>query len=252
MQAQGLVEQGFEVLEVLQLLEGWELVVERGDVGLQRGEDVRAVGQGVPDVGEEGGGGVAAGEEDVEELGADLDGVGGLADELVEEDVAARLVGVGFLLQQLRAPGEALLDIVVDEIVHEFLVVLEVLVGGEEGAQAAPAGGVGDEVLAAGEALGEAVVAALGEGLGALAEEELGGAVDGEAEEELAEVDGAAVFGHGGDKVSDVLFEGGQVTDLGAGEVGTEHFAAVLPGGAVGGEDAVAEEGAEGEFSTST
>ena len=45
---------------------------EGGDFGPQGGEEVWAAGELEEDVGEEGGGGVAAGEEDVEELGADL------------------------------------------------------------------------------------------------------------------------------------------------------------------------------------
>lgn len=46
------------------------------------------LGEREPEIGEEGGGGVAAGEEDVEEFGADLSFVVCLGDKLREEDVA--------------------------------------------------------------------------------------------------------------------------------------------------------------------
>jgi hypothetical protein len=59
--------------------------------------------------------GVAAGEEDVEELGAELDGVAGLGGEFFQEDVAL-LVATFF--RELLAAGrfaQGQVDVVVDE-----------------------------------------------------------------------------------------------------------------------------------------
>ena len=63
------------------------------------GEDFGVAEQLVEEPGQQGRGGVAAGQKDVEHLGAELDGVAGLLRERVEEDVVFLLVAFfGFLL----------------------------------------------------------------------------------------------------------------------------------------------------------
>lgn len=64
--------------------------VGRGELGAKAALDAGSLGEGVEDIAKEGGGGVAACEEDVEEFGADaLAGKGrGLGEEGVEEDGA--------------------------------------------------------------------------------------------------------------------------------------------------------------------
>ena len=65
-QAQGLVEDVAQVLQVFELRVVWRRAGEGRDLGAQFGPDVRAPCELVPDVAEEAGGGVAAGEENVE------------------------------------------------------------------------------------------------------------------------------------------------------------------------------------------
>lgn len=111
-----------------------------------------------PEIGEERGGGVSACEEDVEEFAADADGVCSLADESVDEEISFRglfllfLVvvfrgGIFFCCEEFISSGEALLDVRVDEIVHEIAVFLEAFVGGEEFGPVAPSGEVADELV---------------------------------------------------------------------------------------------------------
>ncbi|KAH9838839.1 hypothetical protein Tdes44962_MAKER08158 [Teratosphaeria destructans] len=117
------------------------------------------MGEDEPEVGEEGGGGVAASEQDVEEFAADADGVRGLADELVDEDIA--LGGVGFFVlgEEERTFGEAFADVGVDEVVDEGAVLVELrpfLPADQQRGEDAVAGELADVVLRAAEGGGEA------------------------------------------------------------------------------------------------
>ena len=96
-EAQGFVEEVFEVFHVFDLVVGGRVAREVGRVDFvaEFAVDVGSAGEDVPGVGEEAGGGVAPGEEDVEELGAEGVAVAGLGEEGVEEDVAGFAVGGG-------------------------------------------------------------------------------------------------------------------------------------------------------------
>ena len=87
-QAKGFFDDSVQEFQLFQLLKGRVRAVEGGDFGSEPEPQPGCFGDGEPDVREEGGGGVAAGEEDVEQFGADFGFVGGLGAEFVEEDVA--------------------------------------------------------------------------------------------------------------------------------------------------------------------
>lgn len=216
--------------------------VEAGDFGLQLRPSRWGFGEEPPDVCEQAGGCVAASEEDVQEFAADTFAVVCLAHELVDEDVA-----LGFLIAGLEISGlllvavrAALFYVVVDEIVHELLVLVHISYVKEEGEPFHPGSESRthcDVGLAAVEGCTEAFLAGLAEGVCAFAEEELGCGVEGEAEEKVRQVDGAAVFREFRDQVGDVFFECRHVADLASDEVGTEHLAGVSPVGAIVCED---------------
>ena len=94
-EAEALVNEGAEVFHVLKGFEGQRVVAEGGHFGLEAGPDVRSAGELEHDVGEEGGGGVAAGHQHVQEFRPDPAFVACLRRELVQEDVAGGR-GVGF------------------------------------------------------------------------------------------------------------------------------------------------------------
>lgn len=96
--AEGLVEDVAEVAEVLDLVKGGGLAVEEGDLGLQLGPDFRAAGEDEEGGGHEGGRGVAARDEGVDDLVAQLVLVARVLGQLVEEDVAL----VRFVLVVIR------------------------------------------------------------------------------------------------------------------------------------------------------
>ena len=90
-EAQGLVDEGAQVFQILYLVGRGRLVVEGVDFGSETGVDVRALGEREPYIREEGRGGVAACDEDAEQLRADFEFVGRLRGEGVQEDVAGRM-----------------------------------------------------------------------------------------------------------------------------------------------------------------
>ena len=82
------VDDHAQIFHVFDLGVGGFFAVELVDFGVELLPDVLAFGEDEEEVTHQAGGGVAAGNEDVEELGADLDGVLGAAGEFVEENVA--------------------------------------------------------------------------------------------------------------------------------------------------------------------
>lgn len=121
------------MLEVGAALERGEGDVARVGVGAEVGddggaeflEDLRVTQELVEEPGEQRGGGVAAGEEDVEELGAEFDGVAGARGELFEEDVA--LLVVAFFGELLATGGfaQGQVYVVVNEALDVLVVVFE-------------------------------------------------------------------------------------------------------------------------------
>ena len=103
-QAQSLIEDVLHIGAILELGKGYVglWVTSRisaevsDDGGAELLEDIGSTGEVVEDPAKEGGGGIAASEEDVQELGAKLNGIAGLGCERVEEDIAA------FLLVEVR------------------------------------------------------------------------------------------------------------------------------------------------------
>lgn len=95
-QTEGLVQDVAEVLEVLDLVEGGGFAVEGGDFGLEFGPDVGAAGELEEGGGHEGGGGVAACDQGVDDLVAQFVLVAAMLGQFVEEDVALVAVLVEF------------------------------------------------------------------------------------------------------------------------------------------------------------
>ena len=134
-EALGFVEDGTEVGEGFELGEAGS----QGDAGavdfvLEFGEDVGPLGEGEEEAGEEGFGGVAAGEEDVEEFGAESRAVLGRFDDFREEGFALVRVlfgggegGVGGLFG-----GDGVADYIFDVGVHDLFVLFEAGVWEEE------------------------------------------------------------------------------------------------------------------------
>lgn len=250
--AQALVEAVLEVLHVAQLLVGGEVAVERVlDLAAQLVEDVGPLGDDEPHVAEQRGGGVAAGEQHVEQLVAQPPLVLGRLGQLLQEHVLLVHLGARLLLHVDLLPVPHRL---VDELVHvlvadaDGLHALFVLV---ETAQEAQARAHGNRILRLVERLGERGFGGPARGRGAqainaLTKEELGRRVDGEAEEQLLEVDGAAVAREHLEQGLDVALEGLEVGDLVSSEVWPDHGARVGPGFAVAVEDAVAQQRTEG------
>jgi hypothetical protein len=129
-EAQGLVQAVLQVgaaLEggegnVLRVVVGAELV---DDGGAQLLEDLGVADQFVHEPAEQRRRGVATGEEDVEELGAEFDGVAGLGGEFFQEDVAL-LVATFF--RELLAAGrfaQGKVDVVIDEGLDVLVVLFE-------------------------------------------------------------------------------------------------------------------------------
>lgn len=152
-------------------------------------EDVGVLGEAHEDVGEEGGGGVAAGEEDGNEMGAEFDGVAGGFYEGVEEDVFLFLVRRGGLGPRFVF-GEGELHVVVDEAVAALDV--RPVAAEDEPGGIAEAGGRGDLGLGSVEGYAEVLLADCEGDTGgfvaweggelrvdAFAEEEFSGRVDG-------------------------------------------------------------------------
>jgi len=102
---------------------------EGGDDGVaQRGEGGRVPEEQVEEPGEEGGGGVAAREQDVQELSAEFEGVAGLLRQGFKEDVLLLLALIGRLgVFGLGALGQRQSDVVVHELVHGFIVLFVLL-----------------------------------------------------------------------------------------------------------------------------
>lgn len=211
----------------------------REDGGAQGVEVVRVAGEEEDAPRQERGSGIATGEEDVEELGAQFDGVAGGFGQTVQEDVVAG----GFLL---RVGVESSGDEAVDVGVHSFVDGAAFLVvhGPVELLEASALGGVpltavelGREVI-----LGNGAVAEGGGlALDTLAEEEVGRGVHGQAEEDGLDVGGGGpagggVDGHGSHGDLDVTLLEIEVADLVAGELRTEESARTRPVVAIGSE----------------
>lgn len=82
-----------------------------------------------------------------------------------------------------------------------------------------------------------------------LAKQELRGRVHCQHEEQILQVDSRAVFGDGFDELIDVDFKRVEVADLAADEVWAQQLPRIMPCGAIGGEDAVAQQGNESVLS---
>lgn len=237
------------VEEVLQGTAGLE--IGKGDVtggrvgaefrengGAQGGEVGRVAGEEEDAPGEEGGSGIATGEEDVKELGAQFDGVAGGLGQTVQEDIVAGgfLLGVG-----VEGGGDEAVDVGVDGLVDRaaFLVVddpVELLETGALGRVPLAAVELGREVVLGNGAIAEGG----GLALDALAEEELSRGVHGQAEEDGLDVGGGGpaggVDGHGFHGDLDVTLLEIEVADLVAGELRTEESARPRPVVAIGSE----------------
>jgi hypothetical protein len=129
-EAQGLVEAVLEVGaafeggegDVLRVVVGAELV---DDGGAELLEDLGVADQFVHEPREQRGRGITTSEENVQELGAELDGVAGLGGEFFQEDVA---LFVAAFFRELLAAGrfaQGQVDVVVDEGLDVLVVVLE-------------------------------------------------------------------------------------------------------------------------------
>jgi hypothetical protein len=177
--------------------------------------------------------GVAPGEQDVEQLGAQLDGVSSLSHQSVKEDV---LLSV---LLPVLGLGQSEPDKVVDKVVDNLARVTELL-GVVKPVEVREADAVGEASLGSIKGRRQpgvhaAHLAALVAGeeleltVDGLAKEELSGYVEGEAEEvglEINLVDPAVGCDHGlqqPHQVLNVCFLEFEVADLVSGELGTEQ-----------------------------
>lgn len=142
-ETQRLVEDGPEVRHVLEVVVRGEAVLADGleDLGAQAGHGVRMPAELVDGPREGRGGGVAAGEQDGDDLVAQDFGVAGEAGELVQKGVV--LVGFGVGGEFLGAHAQGALDEVVDKAVHDFEAVVVGLFG-DEGLELV---GAGEDVL---------------------------------------------------------------------------------------------------------
>lgn len=97
---EGLIQDESQVFELLDLLEGGRLAGEEGEFVAQFGPDVGAAGEDEEGGGHEGGSGVTARYEGVDDLVAEFFLAGGVLGKLVEEDVAFFLVVLlGYFIQ---------------------------------------------------------------------------------------------------------------------------------------------------------
>lgn len=97
---EGLIQDESQVFELLDLLEGGRLAGEEGELVAQFGPDVGAAGEDEEGGGHEGGSGVTARYEGVDDLVAEFLLAGGVLGKLVEEDVAFFLVVLlGYFIQ---------------------------------------------------------------------------------------------------------------------------------------------------------
>lgn len=248
-----------DIGQIPQLLVRGRPAVQRGHLVAQPGPDARVLGQHEEEVTQQRGGGVATRQKDIHDLIADPAAVARLLRQAMQEHVSRFLLAVpifeGLLVDApaLRPHLERLVDELLHQRVADAIAPLHLAVAVESSQRAQP-DARGDRMLRVVECAGEVVLgvrvaaagAALLQALHALAEEELGGRVDGVAEEEVLEVDGAAVVGDQLQQIGHLRLEDGEVGHLFADEVGADHGARLRPVLAVGGEDAMAEEGAEG------
>nr|POE98310.1 hypothetical protein CFP56_64903 [Quercus suber] len=133
-QAQDLVDGVLQVLAAFQCRKrdvGRVLVRAEGleDGRAELGEDFGVAGEQVEEPGEQAGGGVSAGEEDVEELGAQLDRVARLLSQCLEENVAFFFTGFALLLLLGGAFLQRQIYIVRDELVDHSVVLAEFKAG---------------------------------------------------------------------------------------------------------------------------
>lgn len=119
-EAEGLAHDVLQVADILQVIVGWGFggpdALE--DVAAQLGDYLRVGGELVEEPGEHGGGGVAAGEEDADDLVADDGAVAREACEGVQEGVAGG--GFGFLFKFGGREAQRVLDVGVNEGVEDF------------------------------------------------------------------------------------------------------------------------------------
>lgn len=114
-EAERLAHDVLQVAHVLQVVVRRRLVGADAleDLATQLGYDFRVVGELVEEPGEHGGGGVAAREEDADDLVADDLAVAREARQGVQEGVA--VVGFGFLFEFLGGKAQGVVDVGVDE-----------------------------------------------------------------------------------------------------------------------------------------
>lgn len=237
-----------EVLEVLQLLVRGRLAIQLGHFVAQLGPDLGMLSQHEEHVTQETGGGVATGEQHVHELVQDARLVRRTLCQLVRKHVLA-----GFLV---AGPGGLLFVLSgLHGLIYEtlgkfstnavalglFLVSVYVIQRSQHATKRDALDGVGKCRCEA--ELGCAHL----EAVDGLSEEELGGGVDGVLEENVLQVHhGLAVAGDQRKETGHQILKSLQIGDLFAIEVGPDQGSRCLPVVAVGIEDALAKQGAEG------
>lgn len=213
------------------------------DVAAESGKDFRVSGEEKHCPGEKRGGGVAAGEENVEELRAKFKRVLGGGSEGVEEDVGRIRIFSLLLVLGLKGTGNTL----VDKSVNLLAALLELL-GIVQEAETRDTDTLGKVPLGVVKVLGEIG----GEGtrrftlkgsklaVARLSEEHLGGGIQGQAEEDGLNVGfGPALLIRLGDDSHGVLYMSfleAEVANLVASKLRSQHGARVCPFGSVGGE----------------
>lgn len=142
-EAERLVEDGLEIRHVLEVVVRGQAVLANGleYLGAQAAYCLRMPAELVDGPREDRGGGVAAGEQDGDDLVTQDFWVAREAGELVQEGVV--LVGFGVGGELLGTHAQGALDEVVDEVVHDF----EAVVVGFLGDQGPEAEGAGEDVL---------------------------------------------------------------------------------------------------------
>ena len=252
-----LVQNIAQIRDILQLGMG---DLPAGVLGVAELFDDRPA-QAVPNVGvarheeegraEQAGGGVAAGQEDVEHVIAQHLGVIVVGGQRFGEDVPAGLSLFGVVF---GVDGQA--HVVIDDLVDAPVGLPEFL-GVDHPVEIDGPGPRRQPFLRRVERLGEALAVSNGRlaqeasirgrahGADRFTEEEVGGRVDGQKEEEMLDVEARPVLGDQLDEAGNVPIHEVEVGDLIAGELRPEKTARMRPAGAIQREDAVAQEGVE-------
>ena len=232
-----------DVLEVLARLEGSEGEVLGVGVGAevldddfaQLVEDIRVASKHEEGPAEQRGGGITTGEEDVQQLAAEFDGVPGSGDQSFEEDVGSLLIGELLLVLGFLQCG---CDNAIHEILNLLIGVTAFLVVCEEG-QAFESGALSANPLGLVEVEAEVVLETLETvqcthlRLGALAEQEFSGGVHSQTEEDGLDIgsSGPSISGRGQSQhgLLDVGFLQIKLADLIASELGAQQATGVAP-----------------------